>query len=83
MYFYINFFNPSVPCTCFDVFQASIGKVEILQHPANKDPKDVCTKIGSYFNNYEDFEYYEASIFVAVSPNLEIGPIIKAGTTPL
>ncbi len=75
-------FNPSGPCTCFDVFHASIGRVDIRQSPAIADPNDVWIKIGSFFKKSEDFETSDAYILAAVSPNLDIGPIIKAGTSP-
>jgi len=65
-----------------EVFHASIGRVESLHNPARTEPIDVWTKIGKSLRFYEDFEIYDAYMLAAVSPNLEIGPIIKAGMTP-
>ena len=75
--------SPPPPYTCFEVFQASIGKVDNLQRPAKTDPSEVCTKMGHFFNYGVFYEIVVASIFVAVSPKREVGPITSAGTTPL
>jgi hypothetical protein len=75
--------RPCYPWTCLEVFHASIGKVESRQMPAKNDPIDVWTNIGRFFNDLDYFDSSDAYILAAVSPNLEIGPIINAGTNPL
>ena len=53
------------------------------QRPAKNEPIDVWTNMGKFLRLYEDFDIYEEYILAAVSPNLEMGPIINAGTIPL
>ena len=77
-----NIFNPFYPWTCFEVFHASTGKVVNLQIPAKIDPNEVCRKIGTLFNFFYAKIFLE-SLLAAVSPNLAMGPMIRAGTTPL
>lgn len=51
--------------------------------PARNDPMDVWTNIGRFFNALDYFDNSDAYMLAAVSPNLEMGPIINAGTNPL
>lgn len=52
------------------------------QRPARKEPIEVWTKMGRFLRLGEDLDSSEAYMLAAVSPNLEMGPIINAGTTP-
>ena len=81
--FEISILSPSEPYTCFEVFQASTGKVSILQHPAQNEANEVFTQIGAFLPLYDLSKMVRAKRFEAVSPNLEIGPMMRAGISPL
>jgi hypothetical protein len=60
-----------------------MGNVINRQQPAQNDAREVYTKIGRFCVRALELNSVKANRFKAVSPNLEMGPMIRAGATPL
>ena len=84
---YLNLFlsndNPFLPSTCRVVLRVSKGIKLILHKPAPKEAKAVFAKIGNSLVFSLIYKNDRTPILAAVSPNLDKGPIQRAGAIPL